>query len=271
MAADIGVCIHGAAGRMGRAVIAAVQAAPGLRVAAATEHAGSSLLGSDAGELAGVGTLGVRVEDDLARALSVSDVVIEFTRPAGLMALLDALQSAPVALVTGTTGLNVEEQARLESAASRAPLVQAANFSVGVNLCIRLTELAARVLDESADVEIIEAHHRHKVDAPSGTALRLGQAVAEATGRDLARDAVRARDGNVGPRPERAIGFATVRGGDIIGEHTVLFAGEGERVEITHKASSRMNFAGGAVRAARWLHGRQAGRYDMRDVLGLLD
>lgn len=266
---DLQVSVHGAAGRMGRAVIAAISASEGLRVVSAIEPSASAHLGRDAGELAGVGALGVAITDDVDAALADAQIVIDFSRPEGTMALVDALRDRERVLVTGTTGLSAAEQDRLHDLAGRVAVVQAANFSVGVNLCIRLSELAARVLDDDADVEIIEAHHRHKVDAPSGTALRLGQAVAEATGRSLEHDAVRARDGNIGPRPERAIGFATVRGGDIIGDHTVLFACEGERVEITHKASSRQNFAGGALRAARWAVAQPPGLYDMPDVLGL--
>jgi 4-hydroxy-tetrahydrodipicolinate reductase len=263
------VCVHGAAGRMGRAVIEAVHTSEGLCLSAATEPSGSSLLGADAGELSGLGTLGVRLTDDLEAALAVSDVVIDFTRPAGTVSLLKALEGTDVCLISGTTGLNAAEQNSLEKQALCSPVVQAANFSIGINVCIKLTEIAAKIMDDYADVEIIEAHHKHKVDAPSGTALRLGQAVAAVTGRSLEHDAVRCRDGHTGPRPERAIGFSTVRAGDIIGEHTVMFAAEGERLEITHKASSRMNFAAGAVRAAKWVSEQPAALYDMTDVLGL--
>ena len=263
------VCVHGAAGRMGRSVIQALNEREGLQLTAATEPSGSSLLGSDAGELAGLGRLGITVTDDLSAALDDSDVVIDFTRPAGTLALVAALKGRPVALVTGTTGLEASEQAKLVAHAEQACVVQAANFSVGVNVCVKLTELASRIMAENSDIEIIEAHHKHKVDAPSGTALRLGQAVCDATGKSLDRDAVKSRDGNIGPRPEGTIGFSTVRGGDIVGEHTVMFAAEGERVEITHKASSRMNFAAGAVRAAAWLKEQPPGLYDMTDVLGL--
>lgn len=268
MSSKLRICVHGAAGRMGRAVIAAVMESPGLELSAATEPAGSSLLGADAGELVHLPPLGVRIEADVAAALAKSDVVIDFTRPAGTMALLDALPGTGVGLITGTTGLTRTEQDRLVACAQHAAIVQAANFSIGVNLCIKLTEMAARIMDADADVEIIEAHHKHKVDAPSGTALRLGEAVAQATGRSLEQHAVRSRDGNIGPRPERAIGFATIRAGDIVGEHTVLFAAEGERVEITHRATSRLNFASGAVRAARWISAQNPGLYDMNAVLG---
>ncbi|MGJ8670155.1 MAG: 4-hydroxy-tetrahydrodipicolinate reductase [Oceanococcus sp.] len=263
------VCVHGAAGRMGRSVIQALSERDDLTLAAATEPSGSSLIGSDAGELAGLGHLGVVVTDDLSAALDCSDVVIDFTRPAGTMALVEALQGRTVALITGTTGLEESEQAKLVAHARQACVVQAANFSVGVNVCVKLTEMAARIMADSSDIEIIEAHHKHKVDAPSGTALRLGQAVCDATGKSLQTDAVKSRDGNIGPRPEGSIGFSTVRGGDIVGEHTVMFAAEGERVEITHKASSRMNFASGAVRAAAWLQQQPSALYDMTDVLGL--
>lgn len=269
MSDTIGVCVHGAGGRMGRAVIAAVSADPRLHLAAATEPAQSSLIGADAGEMAGVGRCGIAVTADLDAALQASALVIDFTRPEGTLTLLDALRAHPVPLITGTTGMDAEAQARLQSHAQTAVVVQAANFSIGVNVCVKLTELAAKIMDEHADVEIVEAHHRHKVDAPSGTALRLGQAVAESTGRTLQEHGVFSRDGNIGARPERAIGFATVRAGDIIGEHTVMFAAEGERVEISHKASSRMNFAQGAVRAALWSQTQAPGLYDMTDVLGL--
>ncbi len=265
----IRVVVHGAGGRMGRAVIAALAGQPEFQLTAAIEPPGSGLLGADSGELAGIGRNGVAVSADLPGAVVAVDLVIDFSRPEGLMALLDALESMPVSLVTGTTGLDAGQARRLRAAAQSLAIVQAANFSIGVNLCLKLVELAAQVMGESADVEIIEAHHRDKVDAPSGTALRLGQAVAGALGKDLELHAVKARVGETGPRPAGAIGFATIRAGDIIGEHSVLFAAPGERVEITHKASSRGNFASGAVAAARWVRGREPGLYDMPDVLNL--
>ncbi len=269
MSNPVRVCVHGAGGRMGRTVIQALQNHSQLVLSAATDAHGSSLIGADSGEIAGVGRNGVAVVDQLDQALAISDVVIDFSRPEGTMRLIDALEQTTVALVTGTTGLAAEEQARLIKLAQSRPLVQAANFSVGVNVCVKLTEMAARIMRDEADIEIIEAHHKHKVDAPSGTALRLGQAACAALDLDLDAVAVKSRDGNIGPRPQGTIGFSTVRGGDIVGEHTVMFAAEGERVEITHKASSRMNFASGAVRAANWLTQQSAGLYDMTHVLGL--
>lgn len=263
------VAIHGAAGRMGRALILALQPVEDLELVAATESAHSSALGRDSGALAGAGDNGIPIHADLGAAFAQADVVIDFTRPEGLAEALDALEQQPRRLVSGTTGLDPAQQQRLERYAERCAVVQAANFSIGVNLCIRLTELAARALDDSADIEIIELHHRDKVDAPSGTALRLGRAAAAATGRSLEEQAVYSRVGHTGPRPPRAIGFSTVRGGDIVGEHTVLLAAQGEQVEIRHRATSRANFAGGALRAARWLADREGGLYDMPDVLGL--
>ena len=263
------ICLNGAGGRMGRAVAAAAQARDDCRIVAALESPGSSLLGADLGELCGLGTSGVALADDPVAAIALADVVIDFSRAEGMDALLGALAGHPTALVTGTTGLNPGQLQQLKDLASTHAIIQAANFSIGVTLCLRLSELAARVLDQHADVEILEAHHRAKVDAPSGTALRLGEAVAAATGRTLAEHGVMSREGQIGPRPERAIGFATLRAGDIVGEHTVLFAAPGERVEITHRASSRQNFASGALTAAFWLHDRRPGWYSMNEVLGL--
>jgi 4-hydroxy-tetrahydrodipicolinate reductase len=262
------LAIAGAGGRMGRTLIEAVLAAPELALGAALELPASPTLGQDAG--AGLGrATGVRVAADIDAALAASDVLIDFTRPEGTMRHLAVCQRLGVAAVVGTTGLSAAQQAALAQVAQDIPLVFAPNMSVGVNLMIRLVEIAARTLPEGYDVEIIEAHHRHKVDAPSGTALRLGEAVAGALGRDLRECAVFAREGVTGEREPSTIGFATVRAGDIVGEHTVMFAGVGERLEITHKASSRMTFAQGALRAARFLEGRAPGLYDMADVLGL--
>jgi 4-hydroxy-tetrahydrodipicolinate reductase len=254
---------------MGRALIEALVAASNARLHAAVGRGGSESCGMDAGVLAGTGVLDVRVHDDLALVLPGSDVVIDFTRPEATLHYLPLCVAAGVPMVIGTTGFSAEQRAVLELAATHIPIVLAANFSVGVNLCLKLLDTAARVLHEGYDVEIIEAHHRHKVDAPSGTALALGHAVANALGRDLKDCAVYGREGITGERDPSTIGFSTVRGGDIVGDHTVLFAGIGERIEITHKASSRATFARGAVQAARWLKGRQAGLYDMQDVLGL--
>lgn len=263
------IAVMGAAGRMGKTLIEAVQQAPGAGLTAAVDRPDSSLVGADAGELAGLGRIGVILSDDLNRVLDDFDVLIDFTHPSVTLANLDICRKAGKAMVIGTTGFTPEEKQRLLDAAREIPIVFAANFSVGVNLCLKLLDTAARVLGDEVDIEIIEAHHRHKVDAPSGTALRMGEVVAEALGRDLRQVAVYGREGQTGARARETIGFATVRAGDVVGDHTVLFAADGERVEITHKASSRMTFAKGAVRAALWLQAQSAGLYDMQDVLGL--
>ncbi|WP_310446269.1 4-hydroxy-tetrahydrodipicolinate reductase [Thiobacillus sp.] len=262
------VAIAGVSGRMGRALIEAVAADAGCALHAAIDRPASPLLGQDAG--AAWGTVSnVRVTDELAAALHNAHVLIDFTRPEATFAYLDACSAAGVPLVIGTTGFDEAGKARIAAEARQIPIVFAPNMSVGVNLLMKLAELAAQVLEDGYDIEIIEAHHRHKVDAPSGTALGLGQAVAGAIQRDLAQCAVYGREGVTGERDPKTIGFATVRGGDIVGDHTLLFAGIGERVELTHKASSRATFAQGALRAAKWLQGRAPGLYDMRDVLNL--
>lgn len=261
--------ILGAGGRMGRELIQAVAAREGASLAAATVRPGSDAVGRDAGELAGAGRLGVAVGDDAGAAARASDVLIDFTLPAALGANLAAARAAGVPVAIGTTGLDDAQLAELEAAAREIALVFAPNYSSGVTLAFRLAALAARALGDDFDVEIIEAHHRHKVDAPSGTARRLGEVVAESLGRDLERVACYRRDGHTGARDRQTIGFQSVRGGDIVGEHTVLFAGDGERIELTHRASSRRTFASGAVRAACWLVGQPPGRYGMEDVLGL--
>ena len=261
------VCIAGSGGRMGRALIEAVSATSDLTLSGALERPGSPLLGKDAGELAGT-HLGVAISDDLDRALSASEVLIDFTRPEGTLKHLALCRQKGVAIVIGTTGFDADGKRAIEAASRDIPIVFAPNMSVGLNITLKLLELAGKALSDGYDIEIIEAHHRHKVDAPSGTALKLGEVVAQASGRSL-DDAVYGREGVTGERDPKTIGFATVRGGDIIGDHTVLFAGIGERVEITHRATSRANFATGAARAARFLAGRAAGLYDMQDVLGL--
>lgn len=264
------VGITGAAGRMGRALIEACSAeGAGVTVAAALERPDSPALGRDAGEVAGLGALGVSVTADVDAALAGCDVLIDFTAPAATLAHIDACRRAGRRLVIGTTGFSAEERERIAAAAEDIALVIAPNMSVGVNLCFRLLDLAARVLGDTVDIEVIEAHHRHKVDAPSGTALRMGEVVAEALGRDLESCAVYGREGHTGPRDRQTIGFETIRAGDIVGEHRVMFAADGERVEISHIASSRMTFATGAVRAARWIAGHAHGQFDMQDVLGL--
>ncbi len=262
------VAITGAAGRMGRTLLSACAASESVRCTAASEYVGHTAIGQDAGELAGIGTLGVPVVADLSAYLDHVDVVVDFTTPDAMLTHVTLCQQAGKRLVIGTTGLTDGHKAALHAAASAIAIVQAPNMSVGVNLCFKLAEIAAHVLDQ-ADVEILEAHHRHKVDAPSGTALRLGQIIAAVRGQDLADCATYGRQGKTGERSASTIGFATVRAGDIVGEHTVLFADVGERVEITHKASSRMTFATGALRAARWLMNQPRGLFDMQDVLGL--
>lgn len=265
----IRVAVVGAAGRMGKTLIEAVLATDGMILAAATEQPDSTLVGVDAGEQAGVGNLGVAISHSLTKVVDAFDVLIDFTGPAGTMVHLDVCRQHGKAMVIGTTGLSEEQKAEIRAAAEDIPIVFAPNMSVGVNLCFRLLELAAQVMGDEADIEIIEAHHRHKVDAPSGTALRMGEVVAGALGRDLSDVAVYGREGHTGPRDARTIGFETIRAGDVVGEHTVWFATEGERVEITHKASSRMTFAKGAVRAAAWLGDQGPGLFDMQDVLAL--
>ena len=261
--------ITGAAGRMGRILIEAIGLAGAeLTLAGAVERPDSSLLGADSGELAGQGGNGVPVVGSLVEVIDHIDVLIDFTVPAATMANVALCAERRVAMVIGTTGFTPGQQGEIEQAATRIPVCKATNFSTGVNLCFQLLDMAARVLGDDVDIEIYEAHHRHKIDAPSGTALSMGQVVASALGRDLQQVAVYGREGQTGARERETIGFATVRAGDIVGDHTVTFAAEGERVEITHKASSRMSFARGAVRAAGWLPGRGAGLYDMQDVLG---
>jgi len=265
---SIRIAIAGVSGRMGRALLEAVAADDNCVLGAALDRSSSPLLGQDAGVVYGA-VSGVAVSDQVPAALIASQVLIDFTRPEATFGYLDACVAAGVPLVIGTTGFDDAGKARIRDAAGTIPVVFAPNMSVGVNLLMKLAELAAQVLQDGYDIEIIEAHHRHKVDAPSGTALGLGQAVARALDRDLARCAVYGREGVTGERDPRTIGFATVRGGDIVGDHTLMFAGIGERVELTHKASSRATFAQGALRAAKWLQGREPGLYDMRDVLGL--
>ena len=266
---SIRIAVTGAAGRMGRTLIEAVNAADGCELSAAIERAESSLIGADAGELAGLGKNGIEVVDNVAAVVDRFDVLIDFTAPLATLANAKACAEAGKRIVIGTTGFNDAQKAELLANQARMPMCMAANYSVGVNLCFKLTEIATKVLGDEVDIEIYEAHHRHKVDAPSGTALRLGEVVAEALGRDLKQVAVYGREGQTGARDRNTIGFATVRGGDIVGDHTVMYAADGERVEITHKASSRMSFARGAVRAAKWLTDQNSGLYDMQDVLGL--
>ncbi|HQR82474.1 MAG: 4-hydroxy-tetrahydrodipicolinate reductase [Thiotrichales bacterium 32-46-8] len=260
------IALVGLNGRMGRALVQAVQEDKSSLLSAAFVRHGSALTGLDAGEVTGFGRLDVPLQDSLDSSLF--DVLIDFTRPEATMAYMNACVSAKKPMVIGTTGFSASELSEMQAAAQQIPIVFAPNFSVGVNLLLGLVAKAAQVLTDY-DIEVIEAHHRYKVDAPSGTALRLGQAAADALGWDLNQCAVYGREGITGERPAKQIGFATVRGGDVVGDHTVLFAGLGERVELTHKASSRLTFAQGAVRAAQWLAHQPAGLYDMQDVLGL--
>lgn len=264
------IAIVGVAGRMGRTLVNAVQQDDGATLAGGIVEPGSSLVGADIGELAGVGRVGVAAVDTLDAIVDDFDVLIDFTAPQVTLANLAFCAEHGKRMVIGTTGLADEELATLEGYSERLPFVFAPNMSVGVNLTLKLLETAAKALgDEGYDIEVIEAHHRHKVDAPSGTALKMGEVMADALERPLKEYGVYERVGQCGPRSDKEIGFATVRAGDIVGEHTVMFATEGERIEITHKASSRMTFAKGAVRAARWVAGQGNGRYAMQDVLGL--
>lgn len=265
----IRIAIAGAGGRMGRQLIEAVSKSPNAILGAAFERHGSSLLGTDAGELAGIGALDIYTCDNLVQAKDQFDVLIDFTRPEGTLEHIEFCVANNKMMIIGTTGFNEQDKQAISQAAKKIGIVFAANFSVGVNLLLKLLEKAATVMGDYTDIEIIEAHHRHKVDAPSGTALAMGEAIASALDIDLAQHAVYCREGHTGERPKGAIGFATIRAGDIIGEHTAIFADIGERVEISHKASSRMTFANGAVRAAVWLATQPIGLYDMRDVLGL--
>lgn len=266
---QIRIAIAGSGGRMGRQLIQAVQQAQGVVLGAALERPGSSLVGTDAGELAGIGVVGVIVSDNLEKVANDFDILIDFTRPEGTLAHLAFCVAHNKGMVIGTTGFDDAGKAAIQAAAQQIGIVFAANFSVGVNVVLKLLEKAAKVMGDYTDIEIVEAHHRHKVDAPSGTALAMGEAIAGALGRDLKECAVYERVGYTGERDPNSIGFATIRAGDIVGEHTAMFADIGERVEITHKASSRMTFANGAVRAAFWVSKRQKGLFDMRDVLGL--
>jgi 4-hydroxy-tetrahydrodipicolinate reductase len=252
------IAIAGAGGRMGQALIDAALADRGLTLAAAFDVPGSPLLGRQFGA--------IKVQADPAAAIGAGDVLIDFTRPEGTLAHLDICARLGRAMVIGTTGFSESQQARVLEAAKRIPVTMAANYAVGVNAVYKLAETAARILGDDYDVEIIEAHHRHKVDAPSGTALKLGELIAAVLKK---KDFSFGRHGDVGPRPPKAIGFHAVRGGDIVGEHTVMFAGAGERVEVTVRSQSRATYAAGALRAAKWLEGRAPGLYDMADVLGL--
>lgn len=272
MAGALRLCIAGASGRMGQALIEAALAEPDLALAAALDVAASPMLGRDAGERFGHAT-GITISADIPAAVAGTDVLIDFTRPEGTLAHVGACARAGVAAVVGTTGLSADQKRALAEFAKAIPIVFAPNMSVGITVLARLVEQAAKLLGVGYDVEVLEMHHRHKIDAPSGTALLLGDAAARALGRDLKTDGVFTRGGVTGERKPGTIGFASLRGGDVVGEHSVIFAGAGERIELTHKAGSRLNFAQGALRAARVVAAKRAagakGLFDMQDVLGL--
>lgn len=265
----IRIAVAGCSGRMGRTLIEACQESELMALGAATEWAGSSLLGVDAGEVAGVGHLNVVIVDDLAKSVDDFDLLIDFTTIEATLNHLSICVAAGKRIIIGTTGFSEVQKQQIATAGETIGVVFAPNMSVGVNLCFKLLEVAAKVMGDEVDIEVIEAHHRHKVDAPSGTALRMGEVVADALGRNLGECAVYGREGKTGARERGEIGFETIRAGDIVGEHTVMFADIGERVEITHKASSRMTFAKGAMRAAAWLMNKEHGLFDMQDVLDL--
>lgn len=263
------IAIIGAAGRMGRILIEATEQAEGAQLGAGIVLPDDSLKGSDAGEMAGLGKkLGVALLGSLEESVNDFDVLVDFTSPETTMANIEFCKTHDKGIVIGTTGLSDEQKATLQAAGKEMKIVFAPNYSVGVTLCLNLLRMAAKVMGDESDIEVIEMHHKHKVDSPSGTALRLGEVVAETMGWDLNEVANYGREGITGARPHKEIGFQTIRGGDVVGDHTVMFATEGERVEITHKAQSRMTFAKGAVRAAAWLKAQPNGVYDMQDVLG---
>lgn len=266
--APIRIAVFGAGGKMGRAILRATIEEPRARVAAAIERAGSPELGHDSGVMIGLPATGVATSTGVPAA-GVADVWIDFSSPAAAVANAEAAAAAGAGYVLGTTGVSPNDKTAIAAAAKRTPIVFSPNMSVGVNVLLKLVADAARALGPAYDIEVLEAHHRMKRDAPSGTALRLAEAVAEASGRDLGQTARYDRHGDIGPRTQEEIGMQTLRGGDVVGDHTVFFFGQGDRVEITHRASSRETFAKGAVRAAVWLFGKPAGLYDMRDVLGL--
>jgi len=263
------LAICGAAGRMGKTIIECCQADPAVTVTVALENSGSPMLGRDAGEVAGIGKLGVAISSDVAAVSDRYDILIDFTEAQAVLENLRLCRAAGRKMVIGTTGLDAVQKAEIQVASRDVAIVFAPNMSIGVNLCFKLAELAAQVIGDNSDIEIIEAHHNQKLDAPSGTAVRMGEIIATVLGRDLGKHAVYDRQGHTGARDPKAIGFQSIRAGDIVGDHTVLFAGPGERIEITHRAHSRKTFATGAIRAAKWLLGKDQGLFDMQDVLGL--
>ncbi|MFG1350543.1 4-hydroxy-tetrahydrodipicolinate reductase [Xanthobacter autotrophicus] len=268
---ELRIVISGAGGRMGRALIRAISETEGLTLVGALEYSGSSHLGEDAGIMSGLNANGVTVESDAAPTLNGADVVVDFSSPSASVRLAETLAGAGIAHVIGTTGFSNEDNAAIAAAARRTPIMKSGNMSLGVNLLAALTRRVAATLDDSFDIEIVEMHHNKKVDAPSGTALLLGEAAAQGRGRHLDDCSERGRDGVTGARKPGAIGFASLRGGSVVGEHMVIFAGQAERIELVHKAEDRMIFARGALTAARWLKGREPGLYSMADVLGLGD
>ncbi len=268
---DMGLVVVGAGGRMGRTLIRTIAATDGVRLVGAVEREGADVLGQDAGTLAGLSPLGVAVSDDPLPLFARAEGVLDFTLPAATLGFAEIAAQARIVHVIGTTGLSADDEAAVDAAARHAVIVKSGNMSLGVNLLAVLVRQAARALDPDFDIEIVEMHHRHKVDAPSGTALLLGQSAATGRDVDLAEVSVRVRDGHTGERPRGAIGFATLRGGSVAGDHSVLFAGEGETITLSHHASDRTIFARGAVKAALWARGRKPGRYSMADVLGLTD
>jgi len=266
----MGLVVVGAAGRMGRTLIRTVAETEGAKLVAAVERAGSPFLDQDAGEVAGAGNLGVPITDDPLKAFAHADGVLDFTAPAATVEFAGYAAQARIAHIIGTTGCTEADDARIQAAARHATIVKSGNMSLGVNLLAVLVEQAAKALSASDfDIEVLEMHHRHKVDAPSGTALLLGEAAARGRQINLAEESVRVRDGHTGPRPEGSIGFATLRGGSVVGDHSVILAGAGERIVLSHHAEDRALFARGAVKAALWANGRKPGLYTMRDVLGL--
>ena len=267
--ADMKLVVMGAGGRMGRTLVKAITETSDVTVCAALERAGSPFLGKDCGDLAGVGALGVPVTDDALKAVVDSDGVVDFTAPAATVDMAALAAQARIAHIVGTTGLQPQDFAKLEAAARHAPIVQSGNMSLGVNMLAVLVERAAKALGADWDIEIVEMHHRMKVDAPSGTALLFGEAAARGREIDLAAHSARARDGHTGARKTGDIGFAALRGGTVVGDHSVIFAGAGERITLAHHAEDRSLFASGAIKAALWARGRKPGRYSMLDVLGL--
>ncbi|MCX7102788.1 MAG: 4-hydroxy-tetrahydrodipicolinate reductase [Methylobacter sp.] len=263
------IAVVGVSGRMGLCLIKSVTLTRNAELTVAVSRPDSLSIGRDAGELAGISVLGIKVVDNLSSVVDQFDVLIDFTRPDASMEFIEICRQAGKKMVIGTTGYSNIQKALITEAAKNVAIVMAPNMSIGVNLSLKLLEMTAKIMGDYTDIEVIEAHHRHKVDAPSGTALRMGEVIADALGRDLKDCAIYGREGNTGERDRKTIGFSTIRAGDIVGEHTVMFADDGERVEITHKATSRMTFANGAVRAAIWLANKNSGLYDMQDVLGL--